>query len=116
MSGGRVAWIIFCCLMAAMWLLFTWWTVIIPLFAVPLSLLAILLPVGKRNSVSGLQVSGGAWAGPPYAGAHPSTPAGWYADPEGSGMLRWWDGMRWTNASRPALAPSDRPPDPLPPS
>lgn len=23
--------------------------------------------------------------------------AGWYADPGGSGRLRWWDGFRWTD-------------------
>ncbi|MHB8467145.1 MAG: DUF2510 domain-containing protein [Acidimicrobiales bacterium] len=29
--------------------------------------------------------------------AHVSpTPAGWYADPGGSGRLRYWDGIRWT--------------------
>jgi len=36
----------------------------------------------------------------------PSTPAGWYADPAGSGRLRWWDGTRWTDhlADAPAAA------------
>jgi hypothetical protein len=25
-------------------------------------------------------------------------PAGWYADPRGSGTLRYWDGEQWTEA------------------
>lgn len=30
-----------------------------------------------------------------------TTPAGWHADPEGSGQLRWWDGQQWTSAVQP---------------
>jgi len=26
---------------------------------------------------------------------------GWYADPHGSGSVRWWDGTRWTDNTRP---------------
>jgi hypothetical protein len=29
-------------------------------------------------------------------------PAGWYADPESAGGLRWWDGHRWTDHRQPA--------------
>lgn len=29
-----------------------------------------------------------------------SPPAGWYADPAGSG-LRWWDGREWTDSTQP---------------
>jgi hypothetical protein len=31
-----------------------------------------------------------------YAGAVPPPPPGWYPE-AGSGTLRWWDGVRWTD-------------------
>jgi hypothetical protein len=31
-----------------------------------------------------------------------STQAGWYQDPTQPGLLRWWDGTRWSDHSAPA--------------
>ncbi|MCU1698668.1 MAG: Telomeric repeat-binding factor 2/Protein of unknown function, partial [Mycobacterium sp.] len=33
----------------------------------------------------------------------PSTPAGWYPDPDGSGGQRYWDGSIWTEHRSPAV-------------
>jgi hypothetical protein len=39
-------------------------------------------------------------------GPGPMTPAGWYADPGGSGTWRWWDGVAWGElAPLPAAPP-----------
>ena len=33
-------------------------------------------------------------------------PAGWYADPQGGGGRRYWDGTRWTEQTQPAQPPA----------
>lgn len=37
---------------------------------------------------------------PDLADRRPDPPAGWYADPHGAATERYWDGSRWTNATR----------------
>ncbi|QDZ14588.1 DUF2510 domain-containing protein [Humibacter ginsenosidimutans] len=41
----------------------------------------------------------------------PSTPPAWYPDPDPAnpGGQRWWDGVRWTEHSRPAVPPTAAP-------
>ncbi|MYS21026.1 Protein of unknown function [Streptomyces sp. DvalAA-14] len=37
---------------------------------------------------------------------HSDTPAGWYADPQGTpNLLRYWDGTRWTEHTNPGQVP-----------
>lgn len=44
----------------------------------------------------------------------PPTPAGWYADPEGSGGQRYWDGSAWTEHRSPATSEPTQPAEPTP--
>lgn len=44
----------------------------------------------------------------------PQTPAGWYADPDGSGGQRYWDGHAWTEHQAPVPQPPPPPPSPAP--
>jgi hypothetical protein len=41
-----------------------------------------------------------------------TTPAGWYADPAGSGGMRWWDGASWGDQVQPAAQPVAAPAQP----
>lgn len=36
----------------------------------------------------------------------PAAAPGWYADPAGSGSMRYWDGARWTDALSSAVPPA----------
>ncbi len=45
----------------------------------------------------------------------PSTPAGWYPDPEQAGQLRYWDGAAWTDHRSPVQQPA-APQTPEPPA
>jgi hypothetical protein len=44
----------------------------------------------------------------------PTTPAGWFTDPGGSGHLRWWDGTAWTAHLAPQPTPAPTPVVPQP--
>lgn len=33
-------------------------------------------------------------------------PAGWYPDPSGAPVMRWWDGVTWTEQTAPMSAPT----------
>lgn len=44
-------------------------------------------------------------ATPPPASPAPTMPANWYPDPQSPGILRYWDGTRWTE-HRSAAAPT----------
>lgn len=44
-------------------------------------------------------------------GRRMNIPAGWYPHPENPGMLRWWDGVQWTDHTQPqVLDPTLAPP------
>jgi hypothetical protein len=42
-------------------------------------------------------------------------PAGWYPDPAGPNSQRWWDGVQWSQQTRPIVV-APPPPPPPPPS
>jgi len=46
--------------------------------------------------------------------SEPTTPPGWYDDPDKPGLERYWDGRRWTEDTQPKAKQKPRP-APLPP-
>lgn len=45
--------------------------------------------------------------GPPSTPPPQPPPAGWYSDPDGASLLRWWDGERWTEHVSASEPPSE---------
>ena len=63
MSNVRVFWIIWCVMWALGWLLIGLFTIFIGWLFVPLSLLAILIPIGSTQIPAPLLPLSGAWGG-----------------------------------------------------
>lgn len=92
MSGLRIFWIIWCSFWALGWMLVGFGTLLLGWLMVPVSLFAILLPVGKQSTPQMIYFD----QHPSLARANsPLPPAGWYPDPSGSGGQRYWDGSAW---------------------
>ncbi len=63
-------------------------------------------PSGRSPGRAGVAPGASAFAPPPppstpTAPSGPPTDRGWYADPGGSGQLRYWDGANWTQWVKP---------------
>jgi hypothetical protein len=101
-STLRVFWIIWCCFWALGWLLVGFLTFFLGWLMVPVSLLAILLPVGKSHPPKVVYFPNAPQdplppPGPPALPSPPAMgpPAGWYPDPTGQQPQRYWDGSTW---------------------
>lgn len=80
---------------------------VMPVFGlVALAVAAFLsaMAFARRNSSVPSQRGGGTMD----SGAMSSVPAGWYADPQGNPVDRYWDGEAWTEQSRPRMTPVSR--------
>jgi hypothetical protein len=60
----------------------------------------VLLIVGIVRRSRARRQAGYAYATGGYQPGGPP-PAGWYADPQTPGAMRWWDGTRWTDQTQP---------------
>lgn len=65
-------------------------------FIVPIVLIIGALRQRRGNGPAAQRTAMPTTGGPtPPAPAAPTASAGWYADPQGSGRYRWWDGTQW---------------------
>lgn len=65
----------------------------------------------KCTDFGGLPTSWWNWGRRDTAAAMSQHPEGWYYD-ESSGLERWWDGLRWTDNTRPVQRPTPPPTGP----
>jgi hypothetical protein len=62
-------------------------------------------PFGSLQEGDELPLFESAWGHEITIETQSTTPAGWYADPAGSGGKRWWDGVQWTTHLQAAAPP-----------
>ena len=76
--------------------------IILLVFLIPLGIAFIVVSASRSSGRKRIQSQA------PYM-----LPAGWYADPYGSGNLRWWDGFQWTAGEQPGPYATKPPTGPL---
>jgi hypothetical protein len=99
-SNARVFWIIWCCGWAFFWFVIGFFSFGLAWVMVPVSLIAILIPVGVDRSPPAVWYG----QGPLQYGQPPPTAYGQHSGPPPGGS-RWWDGTKWTEHSDPPRWP-----------
>lgn len=77
---------------AAGWFILAGAGVLLGIAGVVLLIVGIVRRSRARRQAYGYATGGYQPVGPP--------PAGWYADPQTPGTMRWWDGTRWTDQTQ----------------